>query len=140
MTGKILERYTVRSGVNAMNGGNAVPAADEIDVDDLGCFGWLRGIRDRALSIELRKANGNIVAIPYHAIERFEFDPSEGITLSLAGGKVCVKGRNLNAEMRPTVRLFEGMTRHRVSWVQEADSRADAAACGADTVIHAIEW
>lgn len=136
MSGRILEKYAGRNG-----GADLVTdAAESGAIDDFGCFGWLRGIRDRSLSLELRKANGNIVAIPYHAIERFEFDPSEGITLKLGAGSIRVKGRNLNAEMRPTIRLYEGMTRHRVSWVKEADSRSDAAAGGSETVIDAIEW
>ncbi len=137
MTGNILERYTARNGAN---GAIVASAADESEIDDLGCFGWLRGIRDRALCIELRRANGNIVAIPYHTIDRFEFNPSEGIILSLAGQRIRIKGCHLNAEVRPTIRLFEGLTRYRVSWVREADDRTDTAAGGSDTVIDAIEW
>lgn len=140
MTGRILERYTGRNGRNAMNGTNTAVPADENEIDDLGCFGWLRGIRDRALSLELRRANGNIVAIPYHTIERFEFDPSDGILLACAGRAVRLKGRNLNAEVRPLVRLWEGITRHKVPWVCEADPREGLAAADAATVIYHIEW
>jgi hypothetical protein len=50
-----------------------------------------------------------------------EFNPTEGITLHVHGEKIRIKGRNLNAEIRPEVRLFQGITRHRVAWVQETD-------------------
>lgn len=141
MTGsKILERYTGRIGGNATNAASAVPASDEGDIDDLGCFGWLRGIRDRALSLELRLANGNIIAVPYHTIERFEFDPSEGILLAVAGSKIRLRGRHLNAEMAPTIRLFEGLTRHRVPYVREARNGDSSSAAEHATVVDSIEW
>ncbi len=37
----------------------------DASADDLGSFGWLRGIRDRAIMLELRQKNGNVVAIGY---------------------------------------------------------------------------
>ena len=108
--------------------------------DDLGAFGWLRGIRDRAVMLELRRKDGSIVAIGYGWLERVEFDPSEGITLSAAGQKIRIRGRNLNAEVRPSVRLFEGIARHRVPWVREADRSAGMQAGDRDTVVDVIEW
>ncbi|QDV90907.1 hypothetical protein RAS2_19920 [Phycisphaerae bacterium RAS2] len=132
----ILQKYVARNGDPAAG---VVPQADTEAADDLGAFGWLRGIRDRAVCLELRKSDGNILAVSYGYIEKAEFDPSEGITLSVSGQKVRIKGRNLNAEVRPTVRLFEGLARHRVPWVQEADSgigdNDDRA-----TVIDSISW
>lgn len=115
--------------------------APETDVaDDFGAFGWLRGIRERSVMLELRRKDGNILAIGYGFIDRVEFDPSEGIKLSLAGREIRITGRNLNAEVRPTVRLFEGITRHRVSWVCEADARESLALSDNATVIDAIDW
>lgn len=134
--GRLLEKYVGRSNGN----GEAAISADEPEIDDLGCFGWLRGIRDRALSVELRQANGNIVAIPYHGIERFDFDPSEGIVLTVSGGKVILKGRNLNAEARPTIRLFEGLARHRVPWIREVEGSEGLSAAGNATVVDSIQW
>jgi hypothetical protein len=110
------------------------------DVDDLGSFGWLRGMRERAVMLELRKNNGNILAVGYGWIALAEFNPSEGITLSLGGKKVVIKGRNLNEELRPMVRLFEGIVRHRVPWVQEAGETESMAASETATVIESIEW
>lgn len=136
MNGRLLEKYVGRANSN----GDISLSLDEPEIDDLGCFGWLRGIRDRALSVELRQSNGNIVAIPYHGIERFIFDPSEGITLAVAGGKIVLKGRNLNAEVRPTIRLFEGLARHRVPWIREADGGESQSASAGATVVDLIQW
>lgn len=69
--------------------------------------------------LELRKRGGNIIAVGYGWLERVEFDPSVGITLLVPGQKILIRGQNLNAEIRPNVRLFEGITRHRVAWVRE---------------------
>ena len=136
MSDRILQRYTARNGEAAVD----EPGLGDVEgTDDLGAFGWLRGIRDRALSLELRKKTGNIVAIGYGWIEKFEFDPSDGITLHLAGQKVRIKGRNLNGEVRPTVRLFQGIVRHRVPWIQEADEPRQIKAGKDATVVEVIE-
>lgn len=108
--------------------------------DDLGAFGWLRGIRDRAVSLELRRRDGGIVAIGYGWLERVAFDPSEGITLSATGQKIRIRGRNLNAEVRPSVRLFEGIVRHRVPWVREADRGTAMESEARATIIDSIDW
>jgi hypothetical protein len=65
--------------------------------------------------LELRKEDGRIMAVSYGYLERAAYEPSEGITLSIAGRRIQIKGRNLNAESRPTLRLFQGITRHRVA-------------------------
>ena len=46
-------------------------AHDEAEaLQDLGAFGWLRGVRDRAVMLELRQKDGGIVAFPYAWLER----------------------------------------------------------------------
>ncbi len=136
MSDKILQKYTGRIGDGTI--GSA--ATDEGETaDDLGAFGWLRG-RDRAIMLELRKSNGNIVAIGYSWLERVEFNPSEGITLHLAGRRIRIRGRNLNGEVRPNVRLFQGITRHRVAWIQEADGPAAMLVENGATLAESIEW
>jgi hypothetical protein len=47
---------------------------------------------------------------------------------------VKISGRNLNAEVRPNVRLFAGILRHRVPWIQEADG-ADVVQAAKDAVV-----
>lgn len=133
----VLQRYVTGRDSRL---GIAAEHAEADACDDLGAFGWLRGIRDRAVMLELRRKDGSIVAIGYGWLERVAFDPSEGITLSAAGQKIRIKGRNLNAETRPAVRLFEGIVRHRVPWVREADRAATMEAEARATIIDSIEW
>lgn len=115
MDNSILRKYTRQEGDPA--GSNVV---DLDATDDLGAFGFQRGVRDRCLMLELRQKNGNILALGYAWLHRIEFNPSEGIALWFSGQKVTIKGRNLNAEVRSTVRLFDGLLRHRVPWIREA--------------------
>ena len=133
----VLQRYV--TGRDTRLGMTAEHAEPDV-CDDLGAFGWLRGIRDRAVMLELRRKDGSIVAIGYGWLERVAFDPSEGITLSATGQKIRIRGRNLNAEVRPSVRLFEGIARHRVTWVREADRAAAMEADPKAAIIDCIEW
>ena len=102
--------------------------------DDLGAFGWLRGTHERAAMLEFRKKDGSIIAYPYAWLEKAKFDPSEGILLKFGPEKLKIIGRNLNGEIRPNVRLFSGIARHRVPWIQEAD-RAGAMQAGKGAVV-----
>jgi hypothetical protein len=142
------ERDAIVTGktlIERLAAGKADPAqagspADAEGPEDFGSFGWLRGIRDRAVMLELRKKDGNILAIGYGWLERLEYNPTEGLTLHGVGSKVRIQGRNLNAEVRPGVRLYEGITRHRVPWLQEADEPDSLEADDKATVIERIEW
>ncbi|HWB12753.1 MAG TPA: hypothetical protein VG826_26240 [Pirellulales bacterium] len=111
----------------------------EEEPSDLGAFGWLRGVHERAAMLELRKKDGSIVAFAYAWLERAEFDPSQGITLRFGPQKVRITGRNLNAEPRPNVRLFAGIVRHRVPWIQEADRPAAIGAGRGTPVVESIQ-
>ena len=71
--------------------------------------------------LEIRHKDGRITAKGYSWLQSAEFDPSTGITLNFSGEKITIVGRNLNAEARSNVRLFAGIVRHRVPWIQEAD-------------------
>jgi hypothetical protein len=115
MNDKVLDKFT-RGRPDEVASAN-----DNEGTDDLGAFGWLRGVRDRAIMLELRHRDGKVSAFGYAWLERAEFDPSDGITLHFAGRAVKITGRNLNAESRPHVRLLAGILRHRVPWIQEAD-------------------
>ncbi len=113
---------------------------EEEGVDDAGAYGWLRGIRDRAAMLELRKKDGSILAVSYSWLERVEFNPSEGITLHLGGRSVRIKGRNLNINSSGQQGLFQGITRHRVPWIQEKEQAAFAGQGSAVPIIERIEW
>lgn len=119
----------------------SLPSRDGEDESpvDLGAFGWLRGVRDRAIMLELRRKDGSVVALAYAWLERADFDPSVGITLKFGGEKVNITGRNLNANARPNVRLFDGIVRHRVPWIQEADRPAAMEAGRGDIVVDGIQ-
>lgn len=132
----ILDRYAARQGEPLGSGGSVEVEA----ADNLGAFGWLRGIRDRAVMLELRKKDGHILAVGYGWLERVEFNPSDGITLSVVGQKIRIKGRNLNAEVRQSIRLFGGIARHRVPWVQEASQADSMEADDKAPIVDSIEW
>jgi hypothetical protein len=131
----VLKRYAGQTAEDrfALSQGESLDAAN-----DLGAFGWLRGVRDRAVMLELRKKNGNITAIGYAWLERAEFDPSEGITLFVMGQKIRIKGRNLNAETHFGVRLYQGITRHRVPWIREAGEATRFTDARTETIVESI--
>lgn len=87
-----------------------------------GAFGYLRGVRDRALMLELRFKDGRVIAFSYAMLDRASFDPSEGIRLRFPGQEVLIVGQHLNKGRG--VGLFDALVRHRAAWIQEA-SRAD---------------
>lgn len=133
MNDRILDKYVNKS--------EDVAAEPEQEVtDDLGAFGFLRGARERATMLELRRKDGCIRAISYGWLEVANFDPSDGITLKVHGQTIRIKGRNLNVECRPEVRLFSAICRHRVPWLQEADEPARMEADKRAVVIESIEW
>jgi hypothetical protein len=116
MTDSIFNRLASRVDETSARRGDETETTE-----DFQSFGWLRGIRDRALMLELRFRNGNIVSLGYPWLERAEFDPSEGIVLQFGGRSIRITGNHLNSEIRPSIRLFAGIVRHRVTWIQESE-------------------
>lgn len=133
---RLLDRYTGRRSTGDGDTEIFEPDGNE----DLGAFGWLRAPRDRAVTLELKKKDGTIVAVAYSFIDRMEFSPTDGITLRCGQEKIRIKGRGLNNELRPQVRLFQGIARHRVPWVQEADASSLLRADKSAVVVEVIEW
>lgn len=135
MTDRLLDKYTKRPAADTPK-----PEPETDEAEDCGCFGWLRGVRERSIMLELRKKDGHILAVGYSWLERVEFDPSEGITLHLPGRKIKITGSGLNADARPTVRLFDGIIRHRVPWIREAD-RSERFKTGEQAaLVESIQW
>lgn len=125
MTDNILDRYS--SGrITA----DEPHSTDEESAEDLGSFGYLRGIRDRAIMLELRFRTGDVEAFPYTALSRVSFSRSDGITLHFGGTTVRITGQHLDAEVRPNVRLLSAILRQRVMWVGESRSAKMLAAPG----------
>lgn len=121
---------------------SAVESSADLEVeglDDLGAFGFLRGVHDRAIMLELRHRDGKISAVGYAWLSGAEFDPSEGITLNLGARQVKITGRNLNTEVRPNIRLFSAIIRHRVPWIQEADASTSIQVPKAGVLVDGIQ-
>lgn len=116
MKDSILDKYA------ATNQASTAGLAAEADgLDDFGAFGFLRGIRDRAIMLEVRCKDGSAHGFGYAWLNSARFDPSEGITLCFGAASVRIMGRNLNGGDRSEVSLFGAILRHRVPWIQEAD-------------------
>lgn len=87
-------------------------------------FGYLRGLHERASSIEFRLANGNSVWFPYGWLGTVMFDPSAGLLLKFTGDLVylvLILGSNLDRAVEGSgIDLIRaGLQRHRVLWVRE---------------------
>jgi hypothetical protein len=87
-------------------------------------FGFLRGPRDWAPTIEFRFRDGNTLAVPYSWLGPVRFDPSVGLLLKFTGDAVTlvlIRGSNLDAVVHPgAVNLTDrGIYRHRVTVVRE---------------------
>jgi hypothetical protein len=135
MSDSLLRQFTEKHGNGFLRDEEA-----EDQPEDLVAFGWLRGSRERATMLEIRRRDGSIIALPYHFLERADFDPSDGITLKFTGQTVRLIGRNLNREVRPHLRLFLGIARHRIPWLQEADEPMAMSAPKDATVIEQVEF
>lgn len=140
MSDNVLDRFSRHLPRPADLLAKTATEADPEGLDDYGAFGWLRGVRDRAPMLEFRDKQGNIRAFGYGWLHQAEFDPSIGIVLSFASNQVKLIGRNLNAEIRPNCRLFQGITRQRVSFIQEADEATLMRAKDGETIIERIDW
>jgi hypothetical protein len=138
MNDKLLERLSSGRKVETLSRPSA--SADDPAADDHGYFGVLRGVGDRAVMLELRRRNGNILAVAYSWIERVEFDPSDGIKLFACGWEISISGRSLNEEVRPNLRLFESITQHRVPWLREADEDEVMQTPESAIIIEEIGW
>jgi hypothetical protein len=86
-----IQKYSDRFADNP----NAAMSVEE-GAEDFGGWGLLRGLRDRAEMLELRKKTGNVRAVGYSWIGRVDYDPSAGIILWVGEEKIYIKGRHLN--------------------------------------------
>jgi hypothetical protein len=112
------------------------------DVDDsenCGAFGWLRGPKERAIFLEFRLKDGNVFAIGNTWLEKVSYNASEGITLKFTNHTIRILGRNFAVQMRPGLSLLNGILRHKVPWVSQADSAAAMVADKQAVVIERIE-
>jgi len=87
-------------------------------------FGYLRGLRDSATSVEFRFQDGNSMWFPYGWMGTWQYNPSEGLLLKFSGDLVylvLIRGSNLDKPLHEgTINLTHaGLQRHRVLWVRE---------------------
>jgi hypothetical protein len=97
---------------------------DEGEEESCLAFGFLRGIRERALAVEFRLNNGNREWFPYSCLVSWRHNPSIGLLLKFTGDLVTlvlIRGSNLDALVNQTVNLPHGFQRHRIVWVREMD-------------------
>ena len=115
-------------------GANARLAKDNPRDEEAGeeescsAFGYLRGIRDRALALEFRFRTGDSEWLSYNLLASWRFDPSVGLLLKFTGDVVTlvlIRGSNLDALVgEGTVNLTDrGLQRHRILWVREMDDQ-----------------
>jgi hypothetical protein len=109
-------------------GNGEVPPAPEADAEEseASCmaFGYLRGIRDHATSVEFRFRDGNSTFFPYSWMGTWQYNPSEGLLLKFSGDLVylvLIRGSNLDKPLKEgAINLTHaGLQRHRVLWVRE---------------------
>jgi hypothetical protein len=135
MSDSVLNTFTQRLGKHHLG-----HHSDDTDgTENYGAFGWLRGMKERALFLEFRSKDGNVFALGYTWLEKISFNPSDGITLRFTGQTIRIVGRNLNAEARPNVVLLNGLLRHKVPWIQQADSATAMLADRQAVVIERID-
>lgn len=98
--------------------------AEEAEVSGAGAFGYLRGIRDQATSLEFRFLTGISCWFPYGWMGTWQFDPSEGLLLKFSGDLVylvLIRGSNLDKPLNEgAINLTHaGLQRHRVLFIRE---------------------
>ena len=104
------------------------PPTKEADVEEAeascAAFGYLRGIGDRANSVEFRFRNGNRRWFAYSLLGTWQYNPSEGLLLKFSGdlvSLVLIRGSNLDLPLNEgTINLTSGgLQRQRVLWIRE---------------------
>jgi hypothetical protein len=127
MTGKSELASLFKSDLPSV--GHRGPTTDtttpETDEEATPAFGYLRGIRERALAIEFRYRDGNSDFFPYALLGPWRFNPSVGLLLKFTGDAVTlvlIRGSNLDALVNQSVNLTDrGIARQRILWVREMD-------------------
>jgi hypothetical protein len=124
-------------------GGKGAPAAADEEEGATPAFGFLRGVRDRALNIEFRRAvEGDEVSFPYGWLGPTRHHPSIGIQLLFAGSElylVSLRGRNLNSSAEGVSLYDRGILRHRVTWCRETPREESRVLPESACVIERIE-
>lgn len=111
-------------GKDPRRGADTENAAQEEDT--CPAFGFLRGIRDHALALELKYRDGNSDWFEYSHLYAWRYNPSVGLLLRYTGdvvSLVLIRGSNLDAKVSgQEINLTDrGIQRHRITFVREMD-------------------
>jgi hypothetical protein len=114
------QRYPGTAGLNAY----LQTKEGEAETASCKAFGYLRGIRDSATSVEFRFLSGNSTWFPYSCLGAWKFNPSEGLLLKFNSDLiylVLIRGSNLDKPLNEgAINLTNaGLQRHRVLFVRE---------------------
>lgn len=87
-------------------------------VEERRAYSVIRGRRGQLLTLDIRFANDNRLALGYPYLSAVEFDASGILTLHFAGRRVFVEGMNLGP-------VYEALLNHAVGYLQELDAERD---------------
>jgi hypothetical protein len=123
MTDKPTYQDRLRSTVNADHPQSDGPGNEQAEAS-CEAFGYLRGIRDQATSLEFRFRDGNSFFFPYGLMGVWQYVPSEGLLLKFNADLlylVLIRGSNLDKPLKEgAINLTHaGLQRHRVLWIRE---------------------
>jgi hypothetical protein len=105
---------------------NEKESDQDAEAESCPAFGYLRGIRERALAVEFRLRDGNAEWFAYSCLVSWRHNPSVGLLLKFTGdvtSLVLIRGSNLDMLVgNSMVNLTDrGFQRHRIVWVREMD-------------------
>jgi hypothetical protein len=120
------QRRTPGGFADILEGKRVEAKQPETDQGEASClaFGYLRGIRDQAASVEFRFRHGTSRWFPYGWLGDWQFNPSEGLLLKFTGDVVylvLIKGSSLDRPLNDgAINLTRGgLQRQRVLWIRE---------------------
>ena len=139
------ERLKRSGAAGALRGILELKEADS-DGEEASChaFGYLRGIKDKAASLELRFRGGDSMWFPYHWLGTWQYNRSEGLLLKFNGDVVylvLIRGSNLDRPLDdgPINLTRAGLQRHRVLWLREMTPEEIRQIGETGPTIHSIE-
>ena len=114
------------SAVERLKRESAAPIAELVadngepgeQVEERRAYSVIRGRRGQLLTLDIRFANDNRLALGYPYLSAVEFDASGTLTLYFAGRRVMVEGINLGP-------IYEALLNHAVGYLQELDAERD---------------
>ena len=112
---------TDKSSLIAERLGRRIDTAESAEeLDDLGCYALLRGIRDRCPMIDFLVPSGDCFAFSYADLTRVILRRNRQLELAFGSVVVTLHGEQFREASRG-VGLHAGLKLHRVPWVKAVD-------------------